>query len=52
MNKPKGMQEYDGYTIPDPRPVSEEERQKLMKKVEENRKKILEANREARPAQK
>lgn len=44
MSKPKGMEEYDGYEMPEPRKISEEERREIMKKVEENRKKIKEAN--------
>lgn len=51
MNKPKDMEEYDGYIIPKPRQLSDEERQQLLKKVEENRKKILEDNHMSEPAQ-
>lgn len=51
MNKPKDMEEFDGYIIPEPRQISEEERLRLIKKLEENRKKILEDNHMTKPAQ-
>ncbi|MBP5378016.1 MAG: hypothetical protein J6Y64_00555 [Ruminococcus sp.] len=44
MTKPKGMEEYDGYPMPEPIIISDEEKQKIMKTVEENRKKIKDLN--------
>ncbi len=44
MPKPKGMEEYDGYEVPEPREYTPEEWEKVQKKISELRKKVKEAN--------
>ena len=43
MSKPKNMQEYDGFSLPDIKPLTEEELEELRKKAEEGIEKIRQA---------
>lgn len=44
MPKPKDMEEYDGYKIPEPHNYTPEEWEEAEKKISELRRKIKEAN--------
>lgn len=44
MNNRDGMQEYDGYPLPERRKLSKEELERMKKEHEERMKRILQAN--------
>ena len=44
MKKPNDMEEFDGYTIPEPHEFTESEKKDAEKRIEELRAKIKEAN--------
>lgn len=44
MKKPEGMEEYDGYPMPEPRTLSDEEKNDIMQRVEKLRERAKKAN--------